>query len=119
MIVQAGSTGGDRVTGNGEFALADGAAYDPVADTWRQLASGPAHPGNVPMWTGRYVLVFAKGGVAVYDVTADRWLDDDCCQDSAPGGGVGTPVWAGTQALLLGSDTPDVGGATFTPPDSP
>ncbi|HEY5874683.1 MAG TPA: hypothetical protein VIT64_05255, partial [Ilumatobacteraceae bacterium] len=119
MIVQAGSSGGDRVTGNGEFAHADGAAYDPATDTWRQLISGAAHPGNVPVWTGRFVLVFAKGGAAVYDVAADRWLDGDCCPGSAPGGGVGTPVWAGTQALLLGSDAPDVGGATFTPPASP
>jgi hypothetical protein len=113
MIVAAGSSGGDRTTGNGEFAHADGAAYDPTTDTWRAIAPGPAHPGFEPVWTGNQLLMFAKGGVVMYDPTSDRWADH-CCGDS---GATATtsPVWTGTAVLLIGSTDPNVGGVTFTP----
>ncbi|MGD9704262.1 MAG: Kelch repeat-containing protein [Acidimicrobiia bacterium] len=117
MIVSAGSTGGDRVTGNGEMALSDGAAYDPLTDSWREISSGLAHPGFVPVWTGSQVIMFAKGGAVVYDVESDRWIDT-CCSDTGGGrgGGGGTPVWTGTVVLLLGSGDAEAGGATFAPP---
>lgn len=117
MFVDAGSTGGDRQTGNGEMALADGAAYDPVADTWRTTTPGLAHPGFVPVWTGRQVVMFAKGNAAVYDVAADRWIDTGGEAGGQAGGGVGAaPVWTGSSVLLIGSPVGDVGGAVFTPP---
>lgn len=109
MLVIAGSRGGELNT----LALADGAAYDPATDTWRSLTSGPAHPGFVPVWTGTHVLMFAKGGMHVYEVGADEWLD--CCDNeafSAPGG---TPVWTGDAVLAIGGDDPDSGGALFDP----
>jgi hypothetical protein len=112
MIVAAGSSGGDPVTGNGELAHGDGAAYDPATDTWRPIADGPAHPGFEPVWTGRELLMFAKGGVVSYDPTADRW-SDNCCGTS--GGVGGTPVWTGTAALLIGSDDPSTGGVAYKP----
>ncbi len=112
MIVDAGSTGGDRATGNGEMALADGAAYDPASDTWRALSAGLAHPGFVPIWTGRHVVMFAKGSAVVYDVAADTWIDT-CCSG---GGGAGTPVWTGTVVVVIGPGENDSGGAIFTPP---
>jgi hypothetical protein len=112
MIVDAGSTGGDRITGNGEMALADGAAYDPATDTWRVITPGLAHPGFVPVWTGRDVVMFAKGSAVVYDVAADRWVDT-CCSGS---GVSSTPVWTGTVILLVGSGRADTGGGIFTPP---
>jgi hypothetical protein len=117
MIVAAGSTGGDPVTGNGEFAHGDGAAYDPVSDTWRSIAEGPAHPGFDSLWTGRLMLMFAKGRVFTYDPTADRWLDD-CCGPLGSALGIavaGTPVWTGNEALQIGSTDPSIGGVTFTP----
>jgi hypothetical protein len=45
-------------------ALADGAAYDPAADTWRPLApsSLQARRGNVAVWSGRELLVWGGGG---------------------------------------------------------
>ncbi len=61
LIIVAGSTGGAPVTGNGELALSDGAAYDPVTGTWRAITSGPAHPGFVPLWTGSQMIMIAKG----------------------------------------------------------
>ena len=75
MLVTAGSSGGDPVTFNGMFAWEDGAAYDPVADRWRPLRDGPAHPGFVPVWTGSDALLFAKNGVWLYAPSSDRWTD--------------------------------------------
>mgnify|MGYP003350528914 CR=1 FL=1 len=68
MIVDAGAVGGDEVTGNGEFAFADGAAYNPATDTWRSIKDGPAHPGFVPIWTGTYMVLFAKGSGESTDI---------------------------------------------------
>ena len=115
MVVAAGSSGGDRETGNGEMALADGAAYDPATDTWRAIASGLAHPGFVPLWTGSHVVMFAKGGAVVYDVAADRWIDT-CCSESGGGGGGAAPVWTGSTVLLIGSYDTRSGGSVFDPP---
>ncbi len=115
LIVVAGSTGGEPVTGNGELALADGAAYDPVAGTWRALTPGPAHPGFVPLWTGRLLVMLAKGNAFVYDVASDQWLDE-CCVGESGTAGVGTPVWTGSAVLAIGSNDSGIGGAMLTPP---
>ena len=112
MIVDAGSSGGEPITGNNELALSDGGAYDPATDTWRTITPGLAHPGFVPVWTGSKVVMFAKGGAVVYDVASDKWVDT-CCDGQ---GGFGTPVWTGSVVLLVGSGADDVGGSVFTPP---
>ena len=111
MIVDAGATGGD-LTGNFEMALGDGAAYDPATDTWRTIASGPAHPAFVPVWTGEEMVMFAKGGASVYHVASNRWTDS-CCD---PGDGSGTAVWTGSVTLVVGSDNGNVGGSVFAVP---
>jgi hypothetical protein len=113
MFVDAGSTGGDRATGNGELALADGALYDPSTDHWRSTTPGAAHPGFVPLWTGKDVVMFAKGNPMIYDLAAGRWTDA-CCSGGA--GSLGTPVWTGSVVLLLGGGDPAAGGVAFTPP---
>ena len=46
LIIVAGSTGGAPVTGNGELALSDGAAYDPVTGTWRPIFSKKRYTKN-------------------------------------------------------------------------
>ncbi len=112
MIVTAGSSGGNRDTGNGEFAHADGAAYNPATDSWRSITSGPGHPGFIPLWTGTHMLMFAKGGVSVYDGASDVWIDT-CCSNANGGE---TPVWTGTVALLFGGGQTTAGGSAFTPP---
>ena len=114
LVIVAGSTGGAPVTGNGELALSDGAAYDPVTGAWRSITSGPAHPGFEPLWTGREMIMIAKGAASVYDVVTDRWIDP-CCVGDSGAGGVGAPVWTGTSVLLIGSSDPGVGGAMLTP----
>jgi len=63
--------------------LADGGAYDPVADTWRSIAQGPlaARTGTAFDWSGKELLVWG-GGIgttqvfadgAAYDPAADSW----------------------------------------------
>jgi hypothetical protein len=99
------------VTGNGELALADGAAYDPTTDSWRIIAQGPAHPGFVPIWTGTYMVLFAKGSGVVYDPARDSWTG--CCDERGP---FGTPVWTGSVILVLGGGDPGTGGAAFNTP---
>ena len=114
MIVLGGVSGGDP-TGNGANAASDGAAYNPVTDTWRKTNSGFAHPGFVPVWTGSLIIQFAKGGAVWYDPATDEWSTGDITfgevshDDSAP-------VWTGSQVVLLGSYEAGSGGATFTPP---
>jgi hypothetical protein len=115
MIVDAGSVGGDRVTGNGMMALSDGAAYDPITDTWRSITSGPAHPGFVPVWTGTQMVMFAKGGAVVYDVAADQWIDGGMSDPDTGGTASDSPIWTGSTVLLVGSFDGETGGVTFTP----
>ena len=68
----------------------------------------------MPLWTGRVVVLVAKGGAAVYDPAADRWAPS-CCGPYT--GLIAEPsVWTGAVVLLLSSSDPDIGGAAFTPP---
>ena len=113
MIVASGSAGGDRQTNYGEMAVSDGAAYNPVTDTWRPIADGFAHPGFAPVWTGNQMIMFAKNGAAIYSVASNSWIDACCDETSASSD---TPLWTGTVALLIGSSDQTTGGATFTPP---
>ncbi len=114
MVLLAGATGGDA-TGNGEMALSDGAAYDPVTDTWRTTKPGFAHPGFVPVWTGSLIIQFAKGGAVWYDPATDEWSSGDMRFGEVSHDDQ-SPVWTGSQVILLGSYDGSTGGATFTPP---
>jgi hypothetical protein len=110
MIVAAGWTGGEPRGGNGEHALADGAAYNPSTDRWRPIAAGPAHPGFTSIWTGTQMLMFAKGKYAFsYDVTADNWTENTT---DSPNGSFDQPVWTGTNIVLIDNNTP----LAFSPP---
>jgi hypothetical protein len=53
----------------------DGAAYDPVADTWRSIApsSWIGRPATA-VWTGEQMIVLGvDGGGAAYDPAGDSW----------------------------------------------
>ena len=113
LVVLGGTTGGPG--GDSVVALADGAAYNPQGDHWYLVPDGPAHPGHLPIWTGRYVALFAKGDVALYDARASVWRNA-CCNNI--GQGFGRPVWTGQQAVVLGSTDRRIGGIAFTPPRS-
>ncbi len=94
--------------------LADGGAYDPAADTWRQIAQAPlaARTGTAWAWTGKEVLVWG-GGVgttqvfgdgAAYDPAADRWR----VLPPAPVSARTAPaaVWSGREMLMWGGIAP-------------
>lgn len=106
-------TAGRSSNSNGMMAYGDGAAYDPVADTWRSLADGPAHPGFQMAWDGLTLYLFAKGGITRYNPPTDTWADSfigvPFCHDST------SPVWTGTDLLLLGCYDGTTGGAMLTP----
>ncbi len=107
MLLAAGSSGGSPVSGDGEMALSDGAAYDPSTDTWRSLTPGFAHPGFLPVWTGDFMVMFAKGGAVVYDPAEDAWIDV-CCNGTVVSNSL--PLFTGTQILVLGSYDGRTGG---------
>jgi hypothetical protein len=81
VIVWGGwSWNGVGVTG----ALADGAAYDPRADTWQRLADAPirARARHIAVWTGREMLVWGgltsvrpnpRADGAAYSPSTGRW----------------------------------------------
>ena len=96
-------------------AESDGAAYNPMTDTWRFTTPGFAHPGFVPVWTGSLIIQFAKGGAVWYDPAADEWSTGDMTFGEVSHDDR-SPVWTGSQVILLGSYDATTGGATFTPP---
>jgi hypothetical protein len=54
----------------------DGAAYNPVTDTWRRLPSAPAAfdgPDPRMVWTGTEAVVLSPGGAAAYNPATDQW----------------------------------------------
>ena len=106
-------TAGRSSNSDGMMAYADGAAYDPATDTWRSLTDGPAHPGFVMAWDGTVLYLFAKGGMTRFDPSADTWVDDFAgvpfCHDAR------SPVWTGTDLILLGCYDGSTGGAILTP----
>jgi hypothetical protein len=104
--------GGWRGTYGYAFAqglLDDGAAYDPISDTWRPLAPAPIE-GRAPLsvWTGRELLVWGTAlrvegrprDGAAYDPASDTWrvipkapleLTD------------ATAVWTGKEMIVFGA----------------
>ena len=65
-----------RPPGFVEPANLDGAAYDPVADTWRVVAAAPLPASLSPgvVWDGaRVVVVTPTGTAAAYDPPSDQW----------------------------------------------
>lgn len=100
------------ISANGGWTeFADGAAFDPVAGTWRTIAPAPiaGRGGHTAVWTGTEMLVWggivdggcgtASSDGAAYDPLADAWR-------VLPTGGMGrdfhTAVWTGTEMLVVG-----------------
>lgn len=93
--------------------LADGAAYDPVADTWRRVSPSPvafAH-GNAT-WTGSEMLVVANRAAAgdadvlmSYVPSTDEWA----LRTPPPQAGLGDPVWTGDAWVFTDQTTIDGG----------
>jgi N-acetylneuraminic acid mutarotase len=103
--------------GNRKFRaspLADGAAYDPVADRWRILAPAPIAARSVAtaVWTGDEMIVWGGSGGheifeeladgAAYDPDRNSWhrLPDS---PLAPRAGH-SAVWTGKEMIVLGGE---------------
>lgn len=102
MLVWGGSS-----TAHGADDLLDGAAYDPVADTWRAIAAAPEGMGRSfasAVWTeGRMVVgggtdavtTGTSENVLVYDSQRDAWVVDSVASH------VVQVVAAGTRVALI------------------
>ncbi len=102
MLVWGGYSGGTY--------LGDGAAYDPVADSWSplSLANAPsARHGHSAVWTGQEMLIFggettsgtcANG--AAYNPTTDSWRTLTTAGAPLARSGAAA-AWSGTQFLVF------------------
>jgi hypothetical protein len=103
VIVWGGETGGDRGT-----PISDGAAFDPVADTWRHIAESPLSPrtSHVVAWTGGEMLIvggFGERNGAAYDPATDSWrsIQDPPIPLEAPNRYVSAgSVWTGQELII-------------------
>jgi hypothetical protein len=115
-----------------EFAeafLGDGAAYDPVSDSWRTLPPAPIEArAPLSVWTGREMLVWGTAlrvedrprDGAAYDPTTDSWrLIAEAPIELTDA----TAVWTGTEMIVFGAalhggnvpETPMAIGAAYDP----
>jgi N-acetylneuraminic acid mutarotase len=95
---------------SGSF-LADGAAFDPVANSWSPISSlnAPlARSAHGAVWSGQEMLVF--GGEAYLGTLADGAAYDPAAGKWRPLSGTGNPqprsgatvAWSGTEMLVFG-----------------
>ena len=133
-----GGAGCDRAcSGDGIRTHADGAAYDPLGDTWRSLPPSPlaARSGPLAVWSGRELIVWGgmSGGTsladgAAFDPATNRWRSLPASplagRFAAPPGTVAQipGVWTGTEMVVWGqgagleSDEPELPvGAAYDP----
>jgi hypothetical protein len=112
MIVWGG------VTRAGTPALAaDGAAYDPAADSWRTIAPAPpgvlGDVGTAATWTGSVAVFWAGNSPdgpaagAIYDPESDTWRQLDQGPLGPREGYVS--VWTGTELLIIAGTAGDQG----------
>ncbi len=58
------------------FAYTDGAAYDPISDSWRTLVvPGWGHPGLTSAYLDGEIYALAKGGGSRFDPVDGTWVD--------------------------------------------
>ncbi len=99
----------------------DGAAYDPAANTWRQLPDAPiAARAPLSVWTGRELIVWgadaSSGEIpidgAAYDPIEDSWRT---LPDAPIGLGRATAVWTGHEMIVLGDAGKGNDGSSLAP----
>ncbi len=84
-----------------DFSVDAAAAYDPAADSWRQLAKPPSTPNycrRSAVWTGTEMLVWGCGQLA-FDPATDRWRRLPPAPTGVAGGLV---VWTGRELISWG-----------------
>lgn len=111
LIIQGGASGTVEVPG-----LRTGLAYDPGADTWRELEPAPAAltdwPGGRVAWTGTQLLFVAvetgaeglgRTAVFAYDPDTDGWTESAPLPDEPAL--TGPAVWTGDELIIAGGST--------------
>ncbi|MBA2488157.1 MAG: hypothetical protein H0V36_02395 [Chloroflexi bacterium] len=110
-------TGDEVIIWGGEApdgARGDGAAYDPVRDTWRPIADGPLTPRGwqESTWTGSEMLIWGRTHRGRDAPAGERWLSDGAAYDPATdrwrriadaplaGRQQFASVWTGTEWLI-------------------
>jgi hypothetical protein len=120
--------GGSHGSWAGASGLGDGAAYDPISDTWRMIAPAPVPPNSpiVTAWTGRELVVWgsyrgdAAGTGAAYEPATDTWrtiADPPIALNDV------NTVWSGAEVFAFGAnlgagnhaETPFAVGAAYDP----
>lgn len=99
----------------GEQAPADGAAYDPVADSWRMLPPAPvaADTGDQltyeGVWTGSELVVWGgpEGAGAAYEPSTDSWREIAAAPLGARRGFVS--AWTGSEMIVVGGQAQGLG----------
>jgi hypothetical protein len=98
----------------GEAALATGARYDPVSDTWTPTAAAgaPSARGrHSAVWTGSEMIVWGGEGAfgllgtgAAYDPSADTWSAVSA-SDAPPPTHCHVSLWTGSEMIVWGGQT--------------
>jgi hypothetical protein len=116
VIVWGGESGGEPMS-----SFADGAAFNPVADSWRHIAESPLSPRafHVVVWTGSEMLIVGGFGVrngAAYDPATDTWrfIQDPPFPLEAPNRYVSAgSVWTGQELIIWEVSSKQI--AAYTP----
>lgn len=118
MIVWGGEPGAATVDDTRTSDGADGAAYDPISDTWRLLPRAPIKGRYLhsAVWTGREMVVWggraldgsARSDGAAYDPATNRWR----ILPPAPfvSSGSQAVVWARDQLIVIDGAVVDSAG---------
>jgi hypothetical protein len=95
------------------------AAYDPVADRWRELMTGPVVgvPVAPSAWTGReWIVVGTIGPTGAFDPEAGRWRELKPVPRVVPANSM-VAFWSGREVLVFGTEIlekgPAVAGAVY------
>ncbi|MGH3116636.1 MAG: Calx-beta domain-containing protein, partial [Gaiellales bacterium] len=113
--------GGYDSSGEDADPLADGAAYNPLTDTWRKLSPSPLPPGLASgiVWADPNILVWTAdaNGIpkgASYNPVTDTWVELPPPPISEGFGAL--PVWTGDQVLMWGTSEVEHNGDTVLAP---
>lgn len=122
MIVWGGRATKGPEGGHELFMAADGAAYDPEANSWRSLAPAPIGARGLPImvWTGAEVLVMGGHDEtfdiltdgAAYAPASDSWRPVAPLPDAVAVGG-SAAVWTGRELVVVAGD--GTGAAAYDP----
>jgi N-acetylneuraminic acid mutarotase len=98
--------GGSHRNGDDEInqVLREGAAYDPVKNSWRPMSIDGAPSSRFfhdAVWTGRQMIIWGGGE---YDPLADRWTPLAWKRRPA-GRGMHSAVWTGQGMMIFGGST--------------